>query len=218
MAKYTFVETTQWVASNLREAKEVLKVEVLSDQILCVSRSKYDPFMAGIVSLPRVESDEIRPIVNSKLGVEIITNVPKEAFWTGGALRLVQDNNIAAGVLGDLYRVINLENVRAFRPSETAFVERCLLQHDRITSFDRLHDRLYQISRKGLPDLTVVMLNEYELTADHLRTARDRYGNFSVAAITNPNGRVTSAAEEAAKTMGAEILKWGPFLGRLNRK
>ena len=69
-----------------------------------------------------------------------------------------------------------------------------------------------------MPDLTVVMLNEYELTADHLRNARDRYGQFSIAVITNPNGRATSSAEETAQTMGVEILKWGPFFGRLNKK
>jgi len=174
--------------------------------------------MAGIVSVPRVESDEIRPIVKSKFRVEIIVNVPKEAFWTGGALRLAQDNNIATGAFGDLYRVIDIENVRTFQPSETSFIERGLRQHDRITSFERVHDRLYRISRSKLPDLTAVMLNEYELTADHLRTARDRYGSFSVAVITNPNGSATSLAEEAARAIGAEILKWGPFFGRLNKK
>ena len=62
------------------------------------------------------------------------------------------------------------------------------------------------------------MLNEYELTADHIRTARDRYGSFDVVVNTNPNGSVTSAAAEAAKSMGVEILKWGPFFGRINKK
>ena len=91
-------------------------------------------------------------------------------------------------------------------------------QHGHISSFERVHDRLYRISRNGLPDLTVAMLNEYELTADHLRTARDRYGQFSVAVITNPNGRGTDSAAEAAQTMGVKILKWAPFLGRLSKK
>jgi hypothetical protein len=114
--------------------------------------------------------------------------------------------------------VIDVEDVRTFQPKETEFVERGLRQHDRILSFDRVHDRLYRVSRKGLPDLTVAMLNEYELTADHLRTARDRYGQFSVAVITDPNGRATSSAEEVAETLGVEILKWAPFFGRLNKK
>ncbi|HUZ91472.1 MAG TPA: hypothetical protein VMU78_06190 [Methylocella sp.] len=218
MVKYTPAETSEWVADNLRKSKDVSKVEVLSDQVLRETRSKYDPFVAGIVSAKCVEADTVRTLVKSKLGVEIIANVPKDSYWTGGALRLAHDNNIATGAYGDLLRVIDLQDVRAFQPKETEFVERGLRQHDRISSFERVYDRLYRISRNGLPDLTVAMLNEYELTADHLRTARDWYGKFSVAVITNPNGRATSSAEEAAGSMGVEILKWRPFFGRLNKK
>ncbi len=181
MTKHTPAETSEWVAANLSKAQGVSKVEVLTDQVLRVSRSKYDPFVAGIVSAKCVEADTVRTLVESKLGVEIIA-------------------------------------MRAFQPKETEFVERGLRQHDRISRFERVYDRLYRISRSGLRDLTVAMLNEYELTADHLRTARDRYGEFSVAVITNPNGRATSSAGEAAQTMGVEILKWGTFFGRLNKK
>ena len=80
-----------------------------------------------------------------------------------------------------------------------------------------MHDRLYRVSRNGLPTYSGDA-ERYELTADHLRTARDRYGQFSVAVITDPNGKATSSADEAARTMGVEILKWGPFFGRLNKK
>jgi hypothetical protein len=166
MAKHTPAETTEWVAGNLRMAEHVSKVEVLSDQVLRVSRSNYDPFVAGIVSAKCVEVEAVRPLVKSKHGVEIIANVPKESYWTGGALRLAQDYNIATGAYGDLLRVIDVEDVRTFQPRETEFVERGLRQHDRISSFERVYDRLYRISRNGLPDLTVAMLNEYELTAD----------------------------------------------------
>ena len=56
MAKHTPAETTEWVAGNLRKAERVSKVEVLSDQVLRVSRSTYDPFVAGIVSAKCVEA------------------------------------------------------------------------------------------------------------------------------------------------------------------
>jgi len=201
MANYTPAETSKWVAGNLRKAEDVSKVEVLSDQVLRVSRSRYDPFVAGIVSAKCVEAETVEALVISELGVEIIANVPKESYWTG-----------------DLLRVIRLQNVRAFQPEETEFVERGLRQHNRISSFKRVYDRIYRVSRLGLPDLTVAMLNEYELTADYLRTARDRYGPFSVAVITNPNGKATSTAKEVAQTIGVEILNWGSFFGRLNKQ
>jgi hypothetical protein len=216
--KFTPAQTTEWVASSLKEADKVEKVEVLSDRVLRVFRDEYDPFLAGIVSAPRVEATTIEPVVKSGLGVEIIANVPKEAYWTGSALDLASANAIATGSLGDLYRALRMEDIRGYQPAETEFVERSLRQHTKVTGFRRLHDRLYRVSRHGLSDLDVVMLNEYELTADQVRTARDRYGKFSDIVITNPNGTATSSAEQAAEGMGAQIYKWGPFLGRLNKK
>jgi hypothetical protein len=218
MAKYTTSETSEWVAGNLRQDNRVSNVELLSEQVLRVSRDNYDPFVAGIVSAACVKTDTINSLVKPELGVEIIANVPKESYWTGGALKLAHENCIATGGYADLFRVIDVQIVRFFQPKETEFVERGLRQHDRISSFERMHDRLYLIKRRDLPNLTVAMLNEYELTADHLRTARDRYGQFSVAVITNPNGSSTSSADEAAQSMGAEIHDWQSFFGRLNKR
>jgi hypothetical protein len=218
MAKHTPAATTEWVAESLRNAEDISKVDILDDQVLRVERSEYEPFVAGIVSERCVLADHIRPLVKSKHEVEIIANVPKESCWTGGALRLAQENHIATGAFGDLYRVVRESDVRGFQQREIAFIERGLRQHDRVTGFEREYDRVYRISREGLPDLTAAMLNEYELTADHLRTARDRYGSFDIAVNTNPNGSITNAAQAAAESMGVDILKWGPFFGRINKK
>jgi hypothetical protein len=62
------------------------------------------------------------------------------------------------------------------------------------------------------------MLNEYELTADHVRTARSRYGAFDAILINNPNGKATSAASDVAKGLRVGIFMWREFLGRLNRR
>src|SRR5437763_13451 len=112
MANHTPAETTEWVAGNPRKAEHVTTVEVLSDLVLRVSRDKYAPYVAGIVSVKCVKADLIEPILECKLGVDIITNVPKESYWTGGALRLAHDNNIATGSYGDLLRVIDVQDVR----------------------------------------------------------------------------------------------------------
>jgi hypothetical protein len=218
MAKYTLVETTEWIARNLRGAAGVSNVELLSDQVLRVGRSSYAPFIAGIVSVQCVEAADIRALVESRFGVDIIVNIPKESYWTGEALVLAHGNRIATGSYGDLFRAIQVQDVRDLRPKETEFLERGLRQHQRISGFHQIHDRVYRISREGLPDITVAMLNEYELTADHLRTARDRYGRFAMAVITNPYGKATGSAEQVAHTMGVEILNWGPFLGQMNGK
>lgn len=217
MARYSQRQTTEWVAGNLRDARDVEDVDMVSDQTLRITRRKYAPFVAGVVSVNRVEADTVLAVV-SQADVEIVANVPKESFWTGDALRLASMLGIATGSYGDLLRVIGLEDVRSFVPKDIAFIERGLRQHDRIAGFERVHDRIYHIRRNDMPDLVVAMLSEYELTGDHLRTARDRYGAFDLAVITDPNGRATGTATEVAGRLGAEVLDWSGFYGRLNRR
>jgi len=218
MPRYTPIETTNWVAENLKKSDDVDEIKVLSDQVLQVFRGDKSPYVAGVVSQFRVDAEHIEPILALNLDVEIIVNVPKESFWTGAALNLAAVNKVATGSYGDLLRVLNWNEVREFRSDETNFVERGLRQHSCVKSFERIHDRLYRVERNNLPNLTVVMLNEYELTADAIRTARDRYGAFSVVARTNPNGRVIRGADEVAETLGAEIFDWGGFFRRLRRE
>jgi hypothetical protein len=218
MARRSPADTTNWVAENLRKAEHVTKVDVLDDRVLRVEREEYEPFVAGIVSESAVTADDIKGLISSKHDVEIIINVPKESLWYGSALDLADRNNIATGQYGDLLRAIGEDNVRALVAKDRIFVERSLRQHSRVSGLERSYDKVYVLSRHGLPKLTAAMINEYELTADHLRTAWDRYGKFDVAVCTNPNGTITGAALQTAKSMGIDVLKWGPFLGRINKE
>jgi hypothetical protein len=120
--------------------------------------------------------------------------------------------------MGDLYSATSLPNARQYVNKEFDFVERGLRQHTNVSRIERVHDRKYVVKRVKHKDLKVVLLNEYELTADHVRTARDRYGDFTEILITNPNGRPTSSAEQAAKSMGVSIYKWSELYGRLNKR
>jgi hypothetical protein len=217
MSRRTPADTTNWVADNLRKSSHVTKVDVLDDRVLRVEREEYEPFVAGIIAAPAVMSDHIKGLVDSKHDVEIIINVPKESCWYGSALDLAECNNIATGQYGDLLRAIGEEDVRALVAKDRIFVERSLRQHSRVSGFERSYDKVYVLSRNGLSKLTAAMINEYELTADHLRTAWDRYGKFDVAVCTNPNGTITGSALEAAESMGIDVLKWGAFLGRINK-
>jgi hypothetical protein len=164
-----------------------------------------------------VDPETVRGLLTSSFQVEFIVNVSRESFWTGEAIALVTSSSVAFGGMGDLQSALSLPNVRSFVNREFEFVERGLGQHNRVQSIDRLHDRKYLIKRRGLSDVIMVFLNEYELTADHVRTARNRYGDFTAVAITNPYGGATSSAKDTAKSIGTRIYKWKDFLGRLHK-
>lgn len=211
-------ETTRWVGEKLSEMEEVHEVRVIAPNILWVSRKKHQAFVAGIISVSTVTAEIVQALLGADSRIAIVANIPKESVWWGDAITLASAQGISFGSLADLMAATGREeNVRAYQRREYEFVERGLRQHNRVLELEREFDRIYLIHRRGLPALRFVMLNEYELTADHIRTARSRYGRFDAVLLNNPNGKPTASALEVAKTIGVDIYKWGQFLGRLNR-
>lgn len=209
-------QTTAWVAERIAEMAQVQQAEVVGRYALRVTREKYAPFTAGVISVPVVTPQIVQPVLDADPSIEILVNVPKEAFWTGPAITTAAARSVAFGGIGDLMSAISDEDVRSYIRSEFDFVERGLRQHSRVSRLEREADRVYLVYRHGLPPLRFVMLKEYELTSDHVRTACDRYGPFEAILINNPNGKPTTGAVDVANGMSVGIFMWGQFLGRLN--
>ena len=82
-----------------------------------------------------------------------------------------------------------------------------------------MYDRVFLLERFGrFPPLTVALVDAYDMSAEDVRNARSTYGRFDIALKLTSYGAVTTAAEGAAKSIGAEAYKLREFLGRLNRK
>jgi hypothetical protein len=212
-------QTTSWVAEKISSMDKVLEAEIIGANILRIARKSHDPFVAAIIAVPVVTAEIVQPLLDADPTIEIVVNIPKESLWTGSAIESAVARRVAFGGLRDLMSAVSRdEDVREYTRSEYAFVERGLKQHTSVSMLEREFDRVYLVHRYELPSLRFVMLNEYELTGDHVRTARTRYGSFDAVLINNPNGKPTSTALEVAKEMGVGIFKWGAFLGRLNLK
>lgn len=211
-------ESTSWVAEKTRGMEGVEDVAILGPFSFRVTRVELLPFEVGVISTSSVTENHVQEVLASSSGIEILVNIPKESIWTGEAIRLADVHQIAFGGIGDLMRAVHSEDVRQYVRPEFLFVERGLRQHSCVSNYVREADRVYLILRHGLPDLKMVMLYEYELTADHIRVALERYGNFDMVLINNPNGRATTGAAELGRTLGVGIFKWGQFLGRLNSR
>lgn len=202
----------------MRRHDKVTSANLLSPQRVQLVREDYPPIVVGTMSVERVDEAALSMLLSDPSPLSFVVNIPKESYVAGDALRRAKVNGFAIGGLGDLMRAVSLPNVGQYMSPEFTFVERGLTQHSRIQSYDRLDDRCYLLNRKGLDSLKVVFLNEYELTADHLRTARHRYGEFEIAVFTNPNGNSTSSAQSTASAMNIQICKWGDFMSAVNRR
>ena len=207
-----------WVAEKLRTADGIEAIDVISSGLLRVTRKKHSPFNVGAIGVEAVvEPANVMSLFEKADGPQFVVNVPTTAIWTAAAIDLVHEHDSAFGGVGDLIRASREVNVPSYRYREYRFVERGLTQHNAVASLTRLYDRKFLVHRLRHSDLTLVMVDAYEVSADDVRTARDLYGAFDTVLKMTSYGGTTTAAREAAASMGAEIFKWGQLLSRLNR-
>ena len=207
--------TGSWVAKKIEPNVE--DVNVVESQILSVRR-QYDTFILGTTASKCVDSTSVRTLTEMSDRLSFIVSIQKDSFWTGGAIDLISQRSIAFGGMGDLYRALSdhLTDVRQYRNPEFVFVEQVLGQHNIVVKMDRIHDRKYVLKRRGLSDFTIVLMNEYELTKDHVRIAIGRYNKFDAILITNPNGNATAQAKKTGRSMNIGIYKLGELMARIN--
>ncbi len=208
----------QFVAEAVSSHTHVSRAEFLDGQVVEIYRKQDPSFIVGVVSVALVERATIEELADDNR-IEFICNIPREAAWTGEAIGLVRQHRIAFGGIGDLFAATGSKGpVRDFVRSEFEFIERIFDQHSAIARVERAYDRVYRLHRLTLPPVTVALINEYDLTADHTRTAWQRYGPFTDVLANNPNCRCTAEAKEAAKQLKVKLLPLRQFMGRLNSR
>jgi len=206
-----------WVAEKLLEAKEVTGTTVLSDLLISVERRHEPPFVVAAVSVPCVEPSLIKMLTSLQPRPSFVLNLARESYVSAEALTLSNDEEVPIGRMGDLVRAVRLTEVTTYKDPEITYAERGFEQHSNVSSFERLDERRYSIQRHSRPPVIIALLNEYELTADSVRVARERYGPFRWALLTNPNARITGNAEEVSATLDCRLLPWREFYKALSR-
>jgi hypothetical protein len=206
-----------FVANALQRHDEVARATAVDSSRVAVDRKKYGSCIIGCISSRLVKDEEVSSLaVDGE--VDFIANIPKEAMWNGSAIELVEQHGVGWGTIKDLFSALGTEEVRGFVAKEYRFIERIFREHSSVRSFDRVSDRVYSLKRRGKADVVVALVNEYDVTADHVRTAWDRHGPFTDILANNPNCRWSDEADDAAEALGVNLLTLSDFMGRLNRK
>ena len=206
----------EWAVSRLTSHDKVARVALLSDAHVLVERNDLSQVVIGLTAVERLNAQVLAGVIDRDQRTSFVANVPKEALIDGSAFALASSRRVAIGPYVDLLRALSSEDPRKFVNRETHFIERGLRQHTSVASIERLDDRRYLIHRIRYRDLIAVFLHDYQLSADSVRTARERYGAFDVVVRANPNGGISQEAREAATAIGSVALEWRNFLGRLN--
>jgi hypothetical protein len=161
-----------WVADKLKAVDEIMDAKVMPSGLLQVTRKEYPPFNVGALAVKTVvKASDVSPLFDMGDAPQFVVNVPKSAVWAGASIEVVHQRDAAFGGVADLIRASRQDDVQAYRYQEYRFVERGLLQHNAVSGLTRLFDQKFRVHRFTLPDLTLVMSESYEISADDVRTA-----------------------------------------------
>lgn len=205
-----------WIVAKLADHDEVHQIDVVADQEIRIIRRRHRPFNSILLDCSVVQPSSFFALIDGYS--EFVMSLREHTVWTGDAIEIARRSNVGWGGLGDLMSGINKEDISVFQRKEFTFVERGLLQHTQVFRLDRVNNRIFVVHRASLPSIRVVLINEYELTADSVRFHRNTYGPFDEVLSTNPSARVSSIANRAATDMDVVIYSWGNFMSRLHRQ
>ncbi|CAJ1853169.1 hypothetical protein [Aeromonas jandaei] len=204
-----------WCIEKLNNHDKVEHVEEIDANLLKITNHRGDEFIVFTKSEDRSTLDSVAGIDVERL--DFFLNIKKDAYIDGQLLALASRAQFAVGGLSDIYSALNNRNISDYISAEISFIIRGLEQHNRVTSVDRLDNRRFRIQRAGLNSVIVLALNDYDFSAESVRSGIDKYGEFDAILTSNPNCRRTGNCEMAAASAGVRILSWRELLGQLNR-
>jgi hypothetical protein len=206
----------EWIATKIREHDNVKTVSAVHSNLVRVERVKGGAVNVATMSVRDVDAAAVRELLRGSDDIDFVVNISKDAYVDGDVYLLAEAESFGFGGYGDLLGALSSESPRTYVNKEFTFVLNSIRQHTKVANVTRLDDRRLRIDRNYMEPVTVLVLNEYELAAEHVRNAIRRYGKFQAIVRSNPNGRTTSAAFVAAQESGINIFTWAEFFKQLN--
>jgi hypothetical protein len=207
---------TDWVAAKLAEKEKLEIVRRTTEGILVVRAQDDYEFAVAVLGVKGViRLSDVTPLFEGATKPQLVVNVPSATLWTGAAIEFVHQAPAAFGTLGDVSRAASTGDAPSYRDKNMGFFINAMRQHSNVSSVSYVFDRVLRADRKVGHSLTVAVVDAYNLSAEDVRNARDRYGDFDIVVKASSHGSITHQADEAAQSMKVEALTFGELMRRL---
>ncbi|MFT3814970.1 MAG: hypothetical protein QM740_16595 [Acidovorax sp.] len=205
-----------WVADKLAEKEKLEIVHRMPDGILIVKgQDDYEFAIAVLGARNVIRLADVASLFEGATKPQFVVNVPSATFWSGAAIDFIHHAPAAFGTLGDVSRAASTGDVPSYRDKNMGFFISAMRQHSNVSSVSYVFDRAFKAERKTGPSLIVAVVDAYNLSAEDVRNARDRFGDFDIVVKSSSHGSITHQAEEAAQSMNVEALTFGELMRRL---
>lgn len=207
----------EWITEKLQDDDEIESIDILSENLLMISRKNGAELYITKTILNRFEVRDIETILNNQKA-DFILHTSKEPFIDGNVFEYLNSKKIVLGGFGDLMRTVRQNDNWPYLPPDVHFIMRGLEQHTKVSKVRRLDNKRYEISRHGLETVVIIALNDYDLGIESVRSAVAEFAKFDAVLKSNPNGSITTSAVKLADSREIKVLKWGELMGKLNLK
>lgn len=207
---------TDWVAAHIDPNAGFKLVDRTAEDFLLIEdvEGRISP-VAVVGAKPVVMPADVAPVLSHARKPEFVVNIPSSATWSGPAISMVHAAPAGFGTLGDLGRAARAGDLSGYRNKEFGFFERAIGQHSNVRQLNRLYDAVFEATRYSGRTLTIALIDAYNMSAEDVRNARAKYGQFDIALKMSSYGGVTSAATQAAESIGAEAMMFRDLMRRL---
>lgn len=209
-----------WVVNKINEGTDLVLLDHSAAEIIEVraTGSQCAAVLVGVIGIREViTAAHVQPFFSGNTPPAFILNIPSATPWRGDAIHIIHSSGAAYGSLGDLARAARLEFAGSYRERETNFFYTAIRDHTNVSDIVMTYDKVFRVERYRGEALTIAMIDAYNVSAEDVRNTRARYGDFDIAVKVSGHGAVTTAAEQAAATFGAQALTFGEMMSRLRQ-
>jgi hypothetical protein len=210
--------TAEWSCAKLISHTNITSAKAVgSNEIeLILKEDREDPVRVATMSRRLVTGSDLER-VHTSTEIEFIMNIPKEAIFQRDAIEMSELLEFGLGGLTDLYVAAAEAEFISYIPKEFRFILRALRQHSSVSQVTRLNNRMLLIKSFSGEDKRLLALNEYDLTADAVRSGIDKFGTPDLILTSNPNCRPSSEAVAAAQSGGIDVYSIGELMSMLRK-
>lgn len=210
-------DVTTWVVDKLAADQHTVKVVARTPENLLVVGTTDDyTFSVAVLGVQDVvQVAHLQPLFVGANKPQLVVNVPSRTLWSGAAIDFLHSVPAAFGTMGDIDRAAQTKAAEFFRDKNMGFFINAMGQHKNVSAVSYIYDSVFRVDLRDGTSVTVAVINAYNMSAEDVRNARTRIGQFDAVVKSSSHGSITYQAEAAAVSMGAEALTFHGLMLRL---
>lgn len=207
--------TGQWAKNKLQENKDVTSIKLTNPNLLEIAYKHNGKYKVATMDLPEISRLDLNKLLNGE-NISFVLNITPGPYISGDALKFSSERGFSIGGMGDLLRALSEKNLANYVPPDARFILRGLRQHRKVSGAERLDSLRIEIEMITYSNIIILVLSDYELTADSFRSAMERVPDFDAVLASNPNREPTNECLEAVASTGKKIFTWKELFKELN--